>query len=281
MTYQSIKILVTGASGKVGSRLIPRLIQWGYSVKASVRNPESFSKSQSSDLEFVLGDLQNHESLKTAMKDVNVVIHLATFYPSELENDFKRVNVESSQFLAKIAIEAGVQQFIFASSNRVYGTDRGKLVTEDDVTKPEGNKFAEVKVETENALLRQFKNKNAALCILRLSLVYGDDDPHVKQTLQELKTWAPAKRIQMVHHADIAQAVKLSISQKANGIFNLTDDAPLSVSELRELYNIPDTSNELISDPWEMMVSNFKIRRQLGYKPIYPTFYSAYDAGAL
>ena len=277
----SMKILVTGATGKVGSRLVPRLVQWGCIVRALVREPNNASFLISSGAELVVGDLLKPESLTAALKDIDVVIHLATFFKGATEEQSRMANMDGTEILATASIEAGVKNFIFASSNRVYGTSRGKLITENDPTKPSGNKFAVAKVEVENLLIKLFENHNSAFCILRLSLVYGDGDLHLKETLPELNDWPPAKRIQMVHHEDIAQAVKLSISQNATGIYNVTDDAPLSISELRQLHNLPDTPNGPVSDPWEMIVSNMKIREKLDFRPIYPTFYSARDAGVL
>jgi nucleoside-diphosphate-sugar epimerase len=281
MSENTIKILVTGATGKVGSRLMLRLVHWGYKVRALVREPGSASFLISSGVELAVGDLLNPESLKAALKDIVVVIHLATFYKGATEEQSRMANTNGTEILAKSAIEAGVKNFIFASSNRVYGYNRGKLVTENDPTQPSGNKFAVVKVEVENLLTKVFENSNTAFCILRLSLVYGDGDPHLKETILMLNDWSPAKRVQMIHHADIAQAIKLFITQKASGIFNVTDDAPITISELRQLHQIADTADEQVSDPWEMIVSNFKIREQLGFRPIYPTFYAARDAGAL
>ena len=278
---KSTKILVTGATGKVGIRLIPRLIRWGYPVRALVREPGKASFLTAAGAELAVGDLLNHGSLKAALNDIDVVIHLATFYGGATEEQSRLANIGGTEVLAKASIEAGVKNFLFASSNRVYGDKRGKLLTESDSVKPAGNRFAVAKVDVENRLTKLFETGNSAFCILRLALVYGDGDPHLKETLPELNDWAPAKRIQMVHHADIAQAVKLSVSQNATGIYNVTDDASLTISELRQIHHIPDTPNEQVTDLWEMMVSNMKIREELGYRPIYPTFYSARDAGAL
>lgn len=279
MKNELAKILVTGASGKIGSRLVSRLINLGYPVKAFVRNAETSLRLQSIGAELVQGDLQDLDSLKNAIKDVDVVIHLAMFYNPEMIDDFKSINLKATETLAKSALESGAKQFIFASSNYVYGSNRGKMVTEDDETKPEGNIFGELKVETENSLLNLFKNTDVTLCILRLSLVYGDGDGHVKETIAELSDWAPAKRLQMVHYADVNQSVNLVISQKSSGIFNVTDDVPLSISELRKLNHVIDTKDKQINDNWEHIVSNLKIKKELGFRPIYPTFYSAFNSG--
>lgn len=281
MIQNSKKILVTGATGKVGSRLIPRLLQLGYDVRALVREVSNASFLISLGAELAVGDLLDSNSLTLALNDVDIVIHLATFYKGATEDQSKMANIDGTKILAIASIEAGVKQFIFTSANRVYGNNRGKRVTENDPTSPAGNKFAVAKIEIENLLSNVLKNEDIIFCTLRLPLIYGDNDTHLKETIPMLNDWSPAKRIQLVHHADVAQAIKLAIILKASGVFNITDDAPITISELRQLYNFPDTPDELVSDSWEMIVSNWKIREQLGFRPIYSTFYTAVDAGTL
>ena len=146
----SNNILVTGATGKVGSRLVPRLVQLGFKVRALVREPSKASFLVSSGVEFAVGDLLNPESLKAALKDIDVVIHLATFYRGATEEQSKMANIYGNEILASASLEAGVKNFIFSSSNRVYGNNRGKLVTENDPTKPSATKFQVAKEEVEN-----------------------------------------------------------------------------------------------------------------------------------
>lgn len=281
LSHHSINILVTGATGKVGSRLVPRLVRWGFNVRALVRDISMASSLRAAGAEPAVGDLLKPGSLRVALRDIDVVIHLATFYKGATEEQSRTANIGGTEIPARSSLDAGVQHFIFASSNRVYGSGRGKPVTENDATKPVDNKFAPAKVEVENLLTGLFENSDRRFCILRLALVYGDGDPHLKETIAALNDWPPAKRVQLVHHADIALAIRLSISQKSTGIYNVTDDAPLTISELRQLHNIPDTPDGQISDLWEMIVSNAKIREQLCFRPVYPTFYQAYDAGVL
>lgn len=285
MFYQqhinSPKILVTGATGKVGSRLAPRLLQWGYQVSALVRDAGSATALSNIGIEPVMGDLLDPASLQRATQGMDIVVHLATFYKGATEEQSRMANLDGTAILARAALEAGVRQFIFVSSNRVYGTGRGKQVTESDPVAPMNNRFAVAKVEAENLLIRLFEHPAASLCILRLSLAYGEGDAHLKATIADLVDWPQAKRVQLVHHADIGQAVRRCIAQKASGIYNITDDAALSMAELREMYALPAGPDTMVTDPWEMIVSNRKIRAALGYSPFYPTFYSAYDAGML
>lgn len=280
-TNTAKKILVTGATGKAGCRLVCRLAMRGFTIRALVRDTSVVTTAADLGVELVAGDLLEPATLTAAVAGVDVVIHLASFYKGATQQQSDRANIAGTGALAKAAMQAGVKQFIFSSSNRVYGVNRGKLVTENDPTQPSGNRFAVAKVVIENMLAKLVDSDDIALCILRLPLLYGDNDYHLKETLGELSNWPPSKRLQLLHHADLAQAVNLCIARNAAGIFNVTDDAPLTIGELRDLYNLPATPDALVPDPWEMLASNLKIREQLGFRPIYPTFYTARDAGQL
>src|SRR6185437_5274768 len=97
-------------------------------------------------------------------------------------------------------------------------------------------------------------------------------------------------RTQLVHHADVAQAVLLAL--RAPGvdgeIFNVGDDAPVTTYELMRLNGtapsdqtistIGATGAEPLDDPWQSIIDSSKIRRLLGFRPIYPSLCSAVDA---
>jgi nucleoside-diphosphate-sugar epimerase len=124
--------------------------------------------------------------------------------------------------------------------------------------------------------------------ILRLSFVYGEGDTHVQDSLPILgeRQWHPAKRLHMVHHADVSQALLRAIATPGidGQIYNVADDAPMSLTALRRLNGLPEgasDANASLKDPWEMIVDTLRIRDELGFRPIYPSYYAARDAGAL
>ena len=96
----------------------------------------------------------------------------------------------------------------------------------------------------------------------------------------------PANRLQMAHHADIAQGVLLAL--RAEGItgevFNIADDSAATLAEIyrymgREL--TPEMTERTVKDPWFGIVENTKARRVLGFRPLYPTMWQAVDAGTM
>jgi len=106
----------------------------------------------------------------------------------------------------------------------------------------------------------------------------------MREFLPRLSAWNPAKRLHMVHHADVGQALLRAIrSGTDGGVYNVADDAPISAQELNRLSGqpeLPDENSSLPYDPWEMIVDTSRAREELGFRPIYPSFYSALDAGA-
>ena len=110
--------LVTGGSGFLGSAVVRALIERGARVRALVRGSSRRGNLDGLDCEVVIGDLTDRESLKTALKDVRYLFHVAADYrlwardPSEII----RANVEGTLNLKREAMAAGVERIVYTSS---------------------------------------------------------------------------------------------------------------------------------------------------------------------
>src|SRR4051812_25359295 len=121
-----MKILITGATGKIGSRLARRLAHRGDHVRALVRDPARAAVLRDTGIELTEGDLIEPESLAAAARDVDAVIHCAAFFRGATPEQAHAVNDLGTQHLANAARAAAVRRFVFTSTGLVYGSTGGR-----------------------------------------------------------------------------------------------------------------------------------------------------------
>lgn len=279
-----MNIFVTGATGKVGSRFVPRLLQRGQRVKLLVREAAKAEWLCKQGAEVAEGDLLQPDIYVDALRGMDVVVHLAARFRGADENTTRRSNFDGSMALARAALDAEVPRFVFASTNNVYGRgDHARPNREDDELRP-AFAYPQSKADAEAALMRLHREEGLGLRIVRLPFVYGERDPHIAEFLPHMRNWNPAKRIHMIHHADVGQALLLAASVPGidGRIYNVADDAPISAAELARLHNSELSPEAPLQEyhPWDMVVDTTRIRDELHFRPIFPSFYSARDAGA-
>jgi nucleoside-diphosphate-sugar epimerase len=282
-------VLVTGATGQVGSRLVPRLLQQGDEIKVLARDPDRAKPLAERGAEVVAGDL--HDAANSAARSldgVDAVIHLAAAFRGVPDDEAVAVNESATIEFARACAEQGRRRFVYASTNLVYGPGRGRPAREDDELEPDDawGVYPKTKAVAEGALQELARESDLDLRILRLAFVYGDGDPHLAESLRWAREWPLHKRFHLVHHADVAQAFRraLRVDGLDGATFNVADDAPVSTIEILGLNNepaSPEAASRKLEDPWEGIVDTARARSQLGMRPIYPSVYTARDAGVL
>jgi len=128
MTAQDKNILVTGATGMVGSHLVKALVQKGYAVRATYRS----AHPEIAGVEWVVADMLDVVALEAEMKDMDTVFHCAaqvSFDPANANSLYKN-NVEGTANIVNAALDAGVQQLIYVSSVAAIGASADQIVTE-------------------------------------------------------------------------------------------------------------------------------------------------------
>ena len=108
----SLRVLVTGATGYIGGRLTPRLVEAGHRVRALARNPDKISDVPwAADVEVVRGDLTEPDSLDDACRDIDVVYYLVHSMGSP--GEFIESERRSAENLAAAARRAGVGRIVY------------------------------------------------------------------------------------------------------------------------------------------------------------------------
>ncbi len=150
------RCLVTGASGFIGKALCAHLKAKGFFVRACLRTPTIGPWD-----EVVIGNLRDTTTpaWQNAMQSIDTVFHFAGIAHTKARTrDFWAVNVEASEALMRLAINAGVRHFIYGSSIKAIGPD-------DD--------YGRSKQAAQNSLLALGKAYGVQVSILQPSLVYG------------------------------------------------------------------------------------------------------------
>ena len=170
-------VLVTGANGFVGKPLCLALLKQGQAVRAAVRG----ANRQVENCEtVVVGELNDQTDWTNALTGIKAVIHLAARVhvmndtSTDALAEFRRVNVEGTLHLAKQAVKAGVQRFIFISSIKVNGegTLLGHPYTTEYPPAPV-DPYGISKREAEDALRQLAIDTGLEVVIIRPPLIYG------------------------------------------------------------------------------------------------------------
>ncbi|HET9954526.1 MAG TPA: NAD-dependent epimerase/dehydratase family protein [Polyangiaceae bacterium] len=274
-----MNILVTGATGKVGSRLVKRLAQRGDHVRALVRDPARAAEIRGEGVELVKGDLLDADSLGAAVRGVEAIVHCAAFFRGATAEQANAVNNVGTQHLANAARgAASVKRFIFTSTGLVYGTTDGRVSREDDPCSPTAA-YPVSKLAAERLL---FSIEGLDVRVLRLPFVYGDGDPHIAEVIPMMRGFSPTQRMSIGHHVDVAQAVMrlLDAPSPAHRIYNVADDEAPDLATLFASVGEPppdgsDIERGLI---FQAIMDGRRIREDLGFKPKYPRLADAVAA---
>lgn len=173
------KVLVTGASGTVGSEVLTMLTQTtNYNISVfdvkSKRSNRVFSKFKGR-LEVHFGDIRNFEDVEKACKDVDFVIHLAAMIPPMADEHPKlayQINVEGTKNLIK-GLEKHSKDafFMYSSSVSVYGCriDQPEITTHDELRASPRDEYGKTKIQAEELV----RNSNLDWTIFRLTAIMG------------------------------------------------------------------------------------------------------------
>lgn len=168
------KVLVTGATGFIGSALLKKLDSTGF-----VTRPVARTTNAERDI-FLVGNIDGSTIWAKALQECSIVIHLAArvhvMHEKAVDSlaEFRRVNVEGTLALAQQAAKAGVERFIFLSSIKVNGeqTNIGQCFVPSDAPNP-SDAYSISKFEAEEGLRGIAKKTGMGVVIIRPVLVYG------------------------------------------------------------------------------------------------------------
>lgn len=212
-----MKVLVTGGSGFLGSRLVARLRETRALDIDEIRVYDA-KPSCNADSTHHLGDLLDETALRRALGGVDVVFHLAALVDWGRENRSRlhAVNVEGTRRVVDCARASGVRALVYASSIDVVFT--GRPIVDGDETLPYAKKppngYCATKAEAERLALAADDPAGLRICSVRPASIYGPRDPyHIGSLLalarrgQLFRVGRGRARSQMVYVDNVAHAM--------------------------------------------------------------------------
>lgn len=239
------RVMVTGANGFIGARLVARLRADGYTVRRMVRK----EIDADCDVETVVADLSDTAALRRACDGVEAIVHCAGHAhafgePAALSSErHRRVNLMGTCNVVEAAVSAGVKRLIFMSSVKAMG-DPGGQCADESWGAPPVTPYGTAKRDAENVVLRAGREHSVLVTNLRLAMVYG---PGSRGNLERMAAavrsgWFPplpetgAKR-SFVHVDDVVDAVLavLPDPRAFDQTFIVAHAEPVSPARLYEL----------------------------------------------
>ena len=299
-----MNLLVTGANGFVGHALCKEAITRGINTSKATRcHCELLTNAKS----FVVGDIDGATDWSMALKDCDVVIHLAARVHVMLDSaddpltEFRKVNTVGTEHLARSAAAKGVKRFVYVSSVKVNGEETigNQSYSEKNQPNPQ-DPYGISKWEAEQALQRVAEETGLEVVIVRPPLVYGAGvKGNFSQMVTVLKCGVPlpfasvCNKRSLIYVGNLVDAILLCATHPAavGQTYLVSDGEDMSTSDLLgkirillgqspRLFAFPIALLKLAgrltgkSKQIERLIGSLqidasKIRRELGWVPPY------------
>lgn len=184
MKLKGKKILVTGADGFIGSHLVEQLIDEGASVKAFVYYNsfntwgwlDSLPKEKLKKIEIFSGDIRDPNGVRTAMKDCEIVFHLAALiaipFSYHSPDSYIDTNVKGTLNIVQAAKDLNIERVLVTSTSEVYGTAQYIPIDENHPRQPQ-SPYSASKIGADCIAESFYKSFDLPLTIVRPFNTYG------------------------------------------------------------------------------------------------------------
>ncbi len=173
------RVLVTGGNGFIGSHLVESLLEQGVHVKCLVRETSNLEFLSELDIEFAYGDMEHPHTLIPAVRNVDVIFHLAGKTKCKSEKEFFEANAKGTLNLLKAVSEhnPNLKRFVFVSSLAAAGPGHENAPVKEDITPNPLTLYGKSKLKAEEYVL-SFQNQ-FPVTILRPPTTFGPRDTDV------------------------------------------------------------------------------------------------------
>ena len=255
-----MKILITGASGFIGSFIVEEALRQGFETWAVVRKSSSRSFLQDERIHFIELNLSSEEQLKEQLKEhqFDYVVHAAGVTKCLHKEDFFRINTEGTKNLVRalIALQMPLKRFVYISSLSIMGAIREEQpyqeIRESDKAQP-NTAYGKSKIEAEEWLDTV---KGLPYVILRPTGVYGPRERDYFMMAKSIQTHTDfavgfkQQDITFVYVTDVVQAVFLALEKGQTGRRYFLSDG-----EVYQSSTFSDLIRKELGNPWWIRIT--------------------------
>jgi nucleoside-diphosphate-sugar epimerase len=284
------KIVITGSSGMIGSRLFSHLLEKGYKVSGFDRKENKWNPKLN---EFtIIGDLLLEKDLKKIPKDIDLIIHLAAnprVYDLVIKPDLALENINTVYNVVNFAKKNKIKNVLFSSSREVYGNKKEFISSEAcvDINNSE-SPYAASKIAGESLTIAFSKCYQINYIICRFSNVYGMYDESQRffplligqmKNNKKVKIFGKDKVLDFTYIDDCISGIVKCVEnfEKAkNNTFNIASGKGENIFEVSQILkkSLNSTSKITIESSLTGEVKKFiaditKAKTLLGYSPKY------------
>ncbi len=254
-----MKILITGASGFIGSFIVEEAIKRGFETWAAIRKSSSKAYLQDEHIHFIELDFSSQEQLEEQLKGhaFDYVVHAAGATKCLHQEDFFRINTEGTQNFVKalLHLQMPLKRFIYISSLSIMGAIREQQpyeeIRESDEPKP-NTAYGKSKLEAEKWL----ESQPIPYVILRPTGVYGPRERDYFLQIQSIKNHMDfavgfqRQDITFVYVTDMVQAIFLALEKGETGRKYFLSDG-----EVYQSATFSDLVHEELGRPWWIRIT--------------------------
>ena len=256
-----MKILITGASGFIGSFIVEEALKQGFETWAAVRKSSSKEYLQDERIHFIELNLSSKAQLIEQLRphQFDYVVHAAGVTKCLNKADFRRINTEGTKNLvdALLHLQMPLKRFVFLSSLSVFGAIKEQLpydeIREDDTPKP-NTEYGRSKLEAEKYI--DSIGSRLPYTILRPTGVYGPREKDYFMMAKSIKQHIDfavgyqRQDITFVYVTDVVQAVFLALEKGETGRKYFLSDGQVYQST-----TFSDLIHEELGRPWWLRIT--------------------------
>lgn len=238
-----MNILITGATGFIGRNLVEPLLKEGHELYALVRKTSKTDFLKAQGVNLIYADITDEKSLDSLTDyKIEVVFHCAALVEDKNWERLYRVNVIGTENICRLSLKLKADRFIYLSSVAVVNANLGVFLTE-EMPLAATNLYGLSKLEAEKKVL-EFREKGLKVAILRPSMVYGEDEPHLLNLLLTLLKYRLLPiidegkcRWHLAYVKNVANALTMAMQKEEflRGSFFVADEEILTVREILSL----------------------------------------------